>query len=160
MSRVAVRVVVVMAVLMTAGGVGAAWALFASPTTASFSVTTRTLVAPTSLTAAASGHDVALSWSAGNGNGYSLLGAANGNSNNCSAATFSALSSTTSMTATDTGRHTPQGSFYCYEVKTTDGPWTSAQTSPRAAAQLGFVISSIVQTNAANVSACGGTSSG
>ena len=43
--------------------------------------------APASLTATPTGHDVAVSWTAGgNGSGYRLLAAANGASSNCTSA--------------------------------------------------------------------------
>lgn len=109
---------------------------------------TRNLVAPASLAASASGHDVALSWPAGqNGNGYSVLGAANGNSSNCSGANFSSLGSTASTSYLDTGRHQPQGTFYCYQVQTTYGSWSSASNNPIAASQIGFVANTVQLIN-------------
>lgn len=125
-----------------------AMANFNSTPTASQSLATRNLVAPTSLTATPQGHDINLTWTSGqNGNGYALLAVANGNSNNCTSATFSALTTTAATAYADTGRYTPQGSYECYQAKTTYNTWTSTTANPTAAAQLGFVATSIQATN-------------
>jgi hypothetical protein len=125
-----------------------AQAAFTAAGSASQTISSRNLVAPGSLTATPSGHDVALSWTAGsNGSGYQLLSAANGTSSNCTSASFAALTSTTGLTATDTGRYTPQGTYQCYQVKTTYNTWSSTTSNPTAAAQLGFVASSVAVTN-------------
>lgn len=106
------------------------------------------LYAPSGLTAAASGHNVQLAWTAGqNGNGYSVLGVANGASSDCSSASFSSVGSTASTSYTDSGRFTPQGTWFCYQAKTTRASWTSVQNNPTAAAQLGFVVTGIQATN-------------
>ena len=111
-------------------------------------ISTRNLVAPGSLTATASGHDVAVSWPAGSGgSGYKLFAVANGTSSNCSAASFANLTTTASLTYTDTGRYTPQGTYECYQVETTYNTWYSVSGNPTAAAQLGFVASSVAVTN-------------
>lgn len=125
-----------------------AQAAFTSPATASQSISSRNLVAPASLTAKPSGHDVNLSWTAGsNGNGYQLLAAANGTSNNCASATFTALTTTAALSATDTGRYLPQGTYECYQAKTTYNTWTSINSNPTTAAQIGFVASTITVAN-------------
>ena len=106
------------------------------------------LYAPTSLTATASGHNVGLSWSAGtNGNGYAVLGVANGSSSDCSSATFASLGTAASTSYIDTGRYTPQGTWFCYQVKTTYGPWASVNGNPTTAAQLGVVAVSVAAAN-------------
>ena len=106
------------------------------------------LYAGSGLTATPSGHDVSLSWSAGsNGSGYSVLGVANGSSSNCSTASFASLGSAGGTTYTDTGRYTPQGTWFCYQVKTSYGSWTSVSANPTAAAQLGVVAISAVAAN-------------
>ena len=106
------------------------------------------LYAPSGLTATPSGHDVGLSWSAGtNGNGYSLLGVANGTSSNCSSASFASIGSPGGTSYTDTGRFTPQGTYFCYQVKTSYASWTSVSGNPTAAAQLGVVAGSIAAAN-------------
>ncbi len=111
-------------------------------------ISSRNLVPPGSLTAAPSGHDVAVSWTAGsNGNGYKLLAVANGTSSNCSAASFATLTTTVSLTYTDTGRYTPQGTYECYQVQTTYNTWNSVSGNPIAAAQLGFVAAGVAITN-------------
>ena len=106
------------------------------------------LYAPSGLTATTSGHDVQLSWTAGqNGNGYSVLGVANGTSSDCSSASFSSVGSTASTGYTDSGRYTPQGTWFCYQAKTTYASWTSVLSNPTAAAQLGFVVTGVQATN-------------
>ena len=126
-----------------------AYASFTSTGTATGgTISTRNLVAPGSLTATPSGHNVAVSWTAGsNGSGYKLLTVANGMSSNCSAASFAALTATASLTYTDTGRYTPQGTYECYQVQTTYNTWNSVSGNPTAAAQLGFVAAGVVITN-------------
>ena len=106
------------------------------------------LYAPTGLAAAPSGHDVSLGWSAGtNGSGYSVLGVANGSSSNCSSASFATIGSASGLTYTDTGRYTPQGTYFCYQVKTSYSSWTSVNSNPTAAAQIGVVVASVVALN-------------
>lgn len=112
------------------------------------------LYAPPSLTAAAAGQNVGLSWPAGqNGSGYSVLGVTSSTSS-CTGASFAALASTTATTYTDASRSTPPGSWFCYQVKTTYGTWTSVQNNATAAAQLGFVVSSVQLINDGNHSGC------
>lgn len=106
------------------------------------------LYAPTGLTATASGHNVNLSWTAGtNGNGYAILGVANGNSSNCSAVTYASVGTAASTTYTDTGRYSPQGTYFCYQAKTTYRSWTSVNGNPTAVAQIGVVAASVVIAN-------------
>ena len=106
------------------------------------------LYAPTGLTATTAGAGVGLSWTAGqNGSGYAVLGVANGTSSNCTAAATAALGTASGTTYTDASRSTPQGTFFCYEVKTTYASWTSVASNPRVAAQIGVVVSSIVAAN-------------
>ncbi len=106
------------------------------------------LYAPTGLTATTAGAGVGLSWTAGqNGSGYAVLGVANGTSSNCAAAATASLGTASGTTYTDAARSTPQGTFFCYEVKTTYASWTSVASNPRVAAQIGVVVSSIVAAN-------------
>lgn len=106
------------------------------------------LYAPSALTATPSGHNVNLSWTAGtNGNGYAILGVANGNSNNCSSVTYSSVGTSASTSYTDTGRYTPQGTYFCYQAKTTYASWTSVNSNPTAFAQIGVVATSVVIAN-------------
>jgi hypothetical protein len=131
---------------------GAAQAAWTKLTSASHTVASATLGAPSGLNATPSGHGVALTWSAGtNGTGYSLLGVANGSSSNCSSATFVALTTIAGLATasySDASRFTPQGTWYCYQLKTTAGTnWTSTTGNPTDAAQLGFVASTVSVTN-------------
>jgi hypothetical protein len=117
--------------------------------------TTRSLVAPASLTANPLGHDAKLTWPAGlNGNGYNVLGVANGGSNNCTAATFVSLASTAATSYTDVGRFAPQGTWFCYQVQTTYGSWNSVAGNPIAATQVGFVATTVQLLNAGNTAGC------
>jgi hypothetical protein len=130
------------------GSVGVAHATFSSTRTEAQSVSTRSLTAPTSLTATPSGRNVALSWSAGTGgSGYAISGVANGTSSSCTAATFSTLAATASTSYSDPLRYTPQGTWYCYKVATSYGTWTSQASNPTAAAQLGVVAATVAITN-------------
>ena len=89
-----------------------------------------------------------LSWTAGtNGNGYAIAAAANGASSNCTAASFSALTTTAGTSITDTGRFTPQGTFECYRVTTTFGTWSSQAGNPTVAVRLGVVAQAIAVAN-------------
>ena len=143
-------VVLVVAALGWAGVRGASARLNAQERNANATFATTALYAPSSLTASYAGTKTTLSWPSGtNGSGYTVLGAANGTSSDCSAATFSTLSTTTALTTTDT-RATPAGTWYCYQVQTTYGAWTSVQSNPSAAVQLGFVASSVSLTNNSN----------
>lgn len=136
------------AAIGVASGAAIARAAFTSPATASQAISSRNLVAPASLTATPSGHDVNLSWPTGsNGSGYAVATVNNGTSSNCTSATFSALASTASTTYADTGRYLQQGTYQCYRVATTYGTWSSVSSNPLAAAQLGFVASTIQVTN-------------
>ena len=129
-------------------GTATALAAFTKASAASQTVSSRNLGAPTGLTGAASGHDVNLSWTAGtNGNGYAIAAAANGTSSNCTAASFSALTTTAGTSITDTGRFTPQGTFECYRVTTTYGTWSSQTANPTVAVRLGVVAQSVAVAN-------------
>lgn len=124
----------------------ASFAATAANASATYALTA--LYAPSALTATTSGAGVGLSWTAGqNGNGYAVLGVANGTSSNCSAATTASLGTASGTTYTDAARSTPQGTWFCYEVKTTYANWTSVASNPRTAAQIGVVVSSIVGAN-------------
>ena len=129
-------------------GTATALAAFTKASAASQTVSSRNLGAPTGLTGAASGHNVNLSWTAGtNGNGYAIAAAANGTSSNCTAASFSALTTTAGTSITDTGRFTPQGTFECYRVTTTYGTWSSQTANPTVAVRLGVVAQSVAVAN-------------
>src|SRR5205823_4071920 len=99
-------------------------------------------------TATPSAHHVGLAWSAGtNGSGYAVLGVATGSSSNCSAASFASIGSAAGTSYADTGRYTPQGTWFCYQVKTSYASWTSVSSNPTAAAQLGVVAASVAAAN-------------
>jgi hypothetical protein len=110
---------------------------------------TAALYAPTNLVATPSGHNVALSWTAGtNGTGYAVAGVANGSSSNCTGASFAGVGTTSAPSYTDSSRYLPQGTYFCYRVSTTYGStWSSQQSNPVAAAQIGFVAVSVTLSN-------------
>lgn len=120
------------------------------------------ILAPTNLTAAASGNDVALAWTAGtNGDGYAVAAVSNGSSSDCSSASFGALGSAASTGYSDSGRNSPAGTYWCYRVTTTYGSsWTSVENNPVVAARIGFVAQSVTMTNAADTSGCSGSGAG
>jgi hypothetical protein len=125
-----------------------ALAAFTSSSPASQAISSRGLTAPGSLTATPTGRDVALSWTSGtNGTGYAVLAGSNGIDSNCSTATVTSLTTTTALTYTDTSRYQPQGTYECYQVRTTYNTWTSQASNPTAAAQIGFVAQTVTATN-------------
>jgi len=142
------QIVVAGAFVMLLAGSATAFAALSTTTSASQSISSRSLDPPSGLTGTASGHDVALSWTAGtNGSGYAIAAVANGTSSNCSAVTFSALTTTAGTSVTDTGRFSPQGTFECYRVTTTYGTWSSQTGNPTVAVRLGVVAQSVAITN-------------
>lgn len=137
-----------LALAATLPAASSAYAAFTSSATTSQALSTRTLVAPGALTAAASGHDVVLAWSAGqNGSSYAVAASPNGTSNDCNAASFAAAGTTSTTSFTDARRYAPQGSWVCYRVQTTYGGWTSQSANPVAAAQIGVVAASVQLAN-------------
>jgi hypothetical protein len=129
-------------------GTATAIASFTTTSSASQTVSSRNLGAPTGLSGAASGHNVNLSWTAGtSGSGYAIAAAANGTSSNCAAAAFAALTTTAGTGITDAGRFTPQGTFECYGVTTTYGTWSSQTGNPTVAVQIGVVAVSVDVAN-------------
>lgn len=142
------RLVIAAACAVAAWPASVALASFTGAISASQSVSSVTLGAPTSLVASPSGHDVAVSWAAGSGGtGYSVLGLSNGASSACPASGYAAVTTTAGTSVTDTGRFTPQGTWYCYQVVTTRGLWSSQALNPVAAAQLGVVAKSVALNN-------------
>src|SRR3954462_7256422 len=102
------------------------------------SFATHTLAPATGLTAAASGHDVALAWTAAPfATSYTVTGGA-GNAS-CSGVTYGAVGSSATTAYSDAGRSTPQGTWQCYRVGTTYRSYTSLSGDPQAAVRLGFV---------------------
>jgi hypothetical protein len=142
------RTVLAAACAAVLAGSATAYAAFTDPATASQTISSRNLGPASGLTGAASGHNVNLSWTAGtNGSGYAVAAVANGTSSNCTAATFSALTTTAGTSVTDTGRFSPQGTFECYRVTTTYGTWSSQTGNPTVAVRIGVVAQSVVITN-------------
>ncbi len=134
------QVVATAACAVFLAGSATAIAAFSKTAAAAQTISSRNLGAPSGLTGAASGHNVNLSWTAGtNGSGYAVAAVANGTSSNCSAVTFSALTTTAGTSVTDTGRFSPQGTFECYRVTTTYGTWSSQTGNPTVAVRLGVV---------------------
>jgi hypothetical protein len=134
--------------LVLLAGTATAIAALTKTASAAQTVSSRDLGAPTGLTGTSSGHDVNLSWTAGtNGSGYAIAAAANGTSSNCTAASFSALTTTAGTSVIDTGRFSPQGTFECYRLTTTFGTWSSQTGNPTIAVRLGVVAQSVAITN-------------
>jgi hypothetical protein len=141
-------VLLVGAVVVLLGGAATAVAALTTAASASQTISSRNLGAAAGLGGSPSGHDVNLSWSAGtNGSGYAIAAAANGTSSNCTAAAFTALTTTTGTSITDTGRFSPQGTYECYRVTTTYGTWSSQAGNPTLAVQIGVVAQSVAITN-------------
>ncbi len=133
-------VALAVACAVVVAGSATAFAAFSRTAAAAQTVSSRTLGPASGLTGAASGHDVNLSWTAGsNGSGYAIAAAANGTSTNCTAASYSALTTTAGTSVIDTGRFTPQGTVECYRVTTTYGTWSSQAGNPTLAVRLGVV---------------------
>jgi hypothetical protein len=119
---------------------------------ASSTFATTALYAPSGLTATASGHGVNLGWIAGtNGDGYAVQGVANGASSNCTGVTYSAVGTAAALTFAD-ARFTPQGIWFCYQVLTSYGSWTSVNSNPTAAVRLGFFAASVALANGGTAS--------
>jgi len=142
------RLVVTAACAVFLAGSATAIAAFSKTASASQTISSLNLGAPSGLTGAASGHDVGLSWTAGtNGSAYAVAAVTNGTSSNCTAVTFSALTTTAGTSVTDTGRFSPQGTFECYLVATTYGAWSSQSGNPTVAVRIGVVAQSVAITN-------------
>jgi len=142
------RLVLTATCVLFLAGSATAIAAFSKTASASQTISSRNLGAPTGLTGAASGHNVNLSWTAGtNGDGYAVAAAANGTSTNCSAASFSALTTTAGTSVTDSGRFSPEGTIECYRVTTTYGTWSSQTANPTVAVRLGVVAQSVAIAN-------------
>jgi hypothetical protein len=106
------------------------------------------LYAPSSLGATVAGHDVNLTWGArSNGNGYAVLGVNNGTSSDCSSASYANVGTASGTSYADTGRSAPQGTWFCYQVQTSYGSWTSVSSNPTAVAQIGVVATAVSASN-------------
>lgn len=148
-ARLSLLVVAFLGVLMVVPRAAGTRALLAaSLRNPAASYGTAALYAPTALTATASGHDVALGWTAGrNGNGYTVAGVANGASSDCTAASYGTIGTTSGTSYTDTGRFSPQGTWWCYRATTTYGAWTSVTANPTRATRIGFFVDTAVLSN-------------
>ena len=143
------RIVAAAVALVLLAGTATAIAAFTNAASASQTVSSRNLGAPTGLTGTASGHNVNLSWTAGtNGSGYAIAAAAERHVVQLhGGGSFAALTTTAGTSITDTGRFTPQGTFECYRVTTTFGTWSSQTGNPTVAVRLGVVAQSVAVTN-------------
>jgi hypothetical protein len=116
---------------------------------------TTQLGAASGLTASSLGHDVQLAWSAGQaGTGYNVLGAAS-SSSDCAGVNFNSLDSTSNLDYVDNDRYTPQGTWFCYQLVTTRGGWSSQQSNPVMATRLGFFAADVQLINGGDTAACG-----
>lgn len=111
------------------------------------------VTAPTSAAtpSTVSGYDATLNWTAGTHGvtGEQILGFDNGTTSNCTGVTYSALTSITATTTyTDSNRgSTANGDWYCYEVLSTNGSWTSPTALTYSAFQLGLAPTAVALTN-------------
>ncbi len=140
------RRVVALAAAIVLGGATLAHASFSSGGTASQTISTLSVGAPTAFTGTPSGHNVSLGWTVGSGATATQLGAlANGTSSTCPATGYTTLSASATPPYTD-ARFTPQGTYECYQAVSTHGAWSSS-TNPAVAVQLGVVASSVAIKN-------------
>jgi hypothetical protein len=101
-------------------------------------IQTGTLAAPSHLTAASQGSEFILTWLPGsNGDGYQVFGAEQ-LTPDCSKAPFALLGTVSGMSNThftDAKRKLGQGHWFCYQVRTRRGNWTSRLNNPTVSAK-------------------------
>jgi hypothetical protein len=101
-------------------------------------IQTGTLGAPSHLTVVFQGNGFVLSWASGsNGDGYEILGAEQ-LSPDCARASFAAVGTANGLSAThfiDAKRKLGEGHWFCYQVRTRRGTWTSGSNNPIVAAK-------------------------
>jgi hypothetical protein len=112
------------------------------------------VTAPTAaVTPTVSGYDATLGWTAGTHGvaGEQILGFDNTTTSNCTAVTYSALTTISPATTyTDANRGaTANGDWYCYAVASANGGWTSPTSLAFSAVQLGLVATTLTITNIA-----------
>jgi hypothetical protein len=113
------------------------------------------------LTGSPQGHDVNLSWSSGqDGTGYAVTGVANGTSDDCSGASFTAVGASIATNYADAQRYSPQGTWFSYQVATTASTWSSQANNPVLAVQLGFVTSAVSLIHGGDTTGCDEGTSG
>jgi hypothetical protein len=106
------------------------------------SLTAQTLAPASGPTASASGHDIALAWTAAPfATSYTVAGG--GGNSTCSSVTYATLGTPTAASYTDAGRYTPQGTWRCYRVNTTYRSFTSLTGDPVVGVRIGFVVTSV-----------------
>jgi hypothetical protein len=155
---------------LSAGLVGGTFAAFSTETKNVGSTYSNSFLgAPTSVTSLQpQGNSVVVGWGAGqNGDGYRLVGANNATSANCPTAPSASygqlvtVSGAGTVTYTDTGRvaatnptaptTNAAGQWFCYQLQTKFGSsWTSVESNPTRAVQLGVVAASVALANNAN----------
>jgi hypothetical protein len=100
-----------------------------------------------------SGYDATLGWTAGTHGvaGEQILGFDNTTTSNCTGVTYTALTTISAATTyTDSNRgSTANGDWYCYEVASANGGWTSPTALTYSAVQLGLVATALTITNVA-----------
>jgi hypothetical protein len=139
--------------VLSTGVVGSTDALFNGETqNAASSFAGGWIDAPSALTAAASGYDVALGWTPGTHGpvtGQQLNGVDNGTVSNCTGAAYAPVATVSSATAayTDASRGTlaNDGNWFCYQLVSTSATVWTAQAAQQL--QLGLVTSGIALAN-------------
>lgn len=154
--RLAVVLATCVAVVGSALPAGAGWSARGSGGAAARAVV---VAAPAALTAQASGHDVALTWSPGSGTDYEVR-SASAPGGSCAGVTPSATGTATGTGWTDVGRYTPQGTAVCYQVVTRAVAWRSVTGNPTAVVRVGFVATAVTLRNAGNLAGCSGSGTG
>jgi hypothetical protein len=144
------------ALALSTGVVPASFALLSGETTNAGSVVAGGwVVAPSSLTATASGYDVNFGWTAGNHGvlGQRLLGGDAGTTNSCASVVYSAIANmasatTASYTHANVGSGTTNGHYYCYQLVSTSQA-LSTLTTPTgwtATASVGPLLVGLIAT--------------
>lgn len=144
------------ALLLGNGVVGTTFALFNGETSNPNSAFAGGWVdTPSAATAAASGYDVSLTWTAGTHGpvtGQQLNGIDNGTNSNCTGAAYSLITgsltaSTTAYTDASRGTAGSNGDWFCYQLVSTSATvWTAPLALP--AVQLGLVATGVTIANA------------
>jgi hypothetical protein len=154
--RQAVLAIVILsaaALVLGGGSVGDTFALFNGETQNAGAFAGGWIDPPATVTATASGYDVALAWTPGTHGpvtGQKLYGVDNTTSSNCTGAAYAligTLASATTAAYTDSSRGTTvnNGNWFCYQLVSTSATAWTAQTNQ--VLQLGLVATGLTLAN-------------